>query len=138
MRCNFVDMAFDPAPRDRLDLDLIRARLGGDADAYDRAVAALHERPGRAAGRVAAWSLGRAADMIARYARRPIRLGAESAPATVQERQILMILDAIAGGDDALARDGARFLVQPNAVELLIERLTPASRAVAGLKASAA
>ena len=138
MRCNIEYMAFDAQTPARPDFDLIRARLSGDAEAEARAASSLHERPGRAAGRVAAWSLGRAAEIIARHARRPVRLGEEAAPATVQERQILMILDAIAQGDDALARDGARFLVQPNAVKRLIERLTPASRAVAGLKASAA
>lgn len=138
MSCNFVGMAFDTALSPRPDLDLVRARLSGDADAEVRAAEVLHETPGRAAGRVAAWSLGRAGDVIARYARRPVRLGEPGAPATVPERQILMILDALAADDAKLAREGARFLVRPDAVDLLIDRLTPASRAVAGLSAQAA
>ncbi len=131
-------MAFDHPSSTRPDLDLLRARLSGDATAETRAADALHETPGRAAGRVAAWSLGRAGDIIARYARRPVQLGSAGTPATVQERQILMVLDALVDGDIDLARDGARFLVRADAVDLLIDRLGPASRAVAGLTAKAA
>ncbi|MFP4519327.1 MAG: hypothetical protein ACLFQ5_07725 [Oceanicaulis sp.] len=119
-------------------LDVLRARLSGDGDAYDAAAATLHEQPGRAAGRVAAWSLARAADMLASQARRPVRLGAIGGPPTPPESQMLSIITALSRGDLHTARRRAEFLVRPAGVDPLLERLSPAAKLLSPARRAAA
>jgi len=140
-RCNVIAMthaSFAPEPaRAGVDpapvhpaLDVWRARFHADSDAEALARTRLQEQPGRAAGRVAAWSLSRAFDALFRSARRQPAFAAPGDAPTLFERQLVMILDALGRDDDALARAGAEFVLRQEGVEAFLERLRPAARAL--------
>ncbi len=114
----------------RAILDLFRAFAQGDEATIETAASRLNNRPGRAAGRVTAWSVRRASDMLQRGARRPVRFGAPGAAPTAHECSILEVLFALARGETEAARRHAQWLVRGDTVDRFVERLSPAAESL--------
>ena len=84
-------------------LSLFRAAWSGGA-AFEAAEASLRAEPGRAAGRVAAWSLGRAAAALGQGARRPLCVGRTLAPSADERRLIAAARHLSVGQEDAASQ----------------------------------
>ena len=82
----------------------------------------------RAAGRVVPWAMGRAADVVQSFGRRPF-VGGQAEPSAA-ERTILAIVDALGKGDEALAEMQAQWLVRPNGRGPLLRALGAAADAL--------
>ena len=115
----------------RAILDLFRALPQGDDEAIDTASDRLNARPGRAAGRVTAWSVRRASDLLQHGARRPVRFGRPGEAPTMHECSILEVLFALARGDEDSARRHALWLVRADMADRFVERLSPAAETLA-------
>lgn len=115
---------------DLLILHHLRAAWIGGA-AQDASATSLAACPGRAEGRVAAWSLGKAAGVLAYAARRPLVIGQGLAP-SADERQALRTARALAANDWRAAEDAALWLVRREAVPALAQAFAPAACALHG------
>lgn len=110
-------------------LDHFRAHWTMRHEEAERTAKALREKPGRAAGRIAAWSIARIADYLRRHARKPLIVGEPGdAPTPHEEALLLLLVDLNAGRSD-IAKMRAAWLVPPYAVPGLFSRAEP----VAGL-----
>ena len=101
-------------------LTLFRAAWVGGAE-QDAAEASLRAAPGRAAGRVASWSLDRAAGTLRRGARRRLVIGEGLAP-SADERCLLAAARQVACGD-ARAPETLRWLARGPFAGEVAERL---------------
>ena len=114
-------------------LSLLRAVWAGGADAR-AAEASLGACPGRAAGRVAAWSLCRALTALRTGARRPVRIGEGLAPSP-DERVLLEAARRVAAGEEEAATEGLRWLVRASHAADLAARLRDVAGVVHGYAA---
>ena len=114
-------------------LSLFRAAWTG-GPALREAEASLRATPGRAAGRVAGWSLTRAAEALRRGARRSLRIGGTLTP-SADEQRLVLACRALAAGDDEAARETLRWLAAPGDAGRAAERLAPAACALYGYAA---
>ncbi|MEO1041390.1 MAG: hypothetical protein AAFX52_03790 [Pseudomonadota bacterium] len=85
---------------------------------------ALAQEPGRAAGRVACWSLERSADFLRRFGRRPLNNEVSLAPSALEVR-LVDVVRALKGHDRAKASRAALWLVPERHVAGLLDRLAP-------------
>lgn len=113
---------------DAAALRYLRALAAGDESAIDDAKNALRDCPGRAAGRVAAWSLARTFEALRRYARRPLRWGVAGEAPTPHERSLFNVAAALAKGDENAARAAAQWIATPQGENALLQRLAPAAQ----------
>ena len=115
---------------DLLVLHHLRAAWAGGVR-QDAAARALAVSPGRAGGRVAAWGFARAAEVLARGARRPLRIGQGLAP-SADEARLIRLANALSASDRPAARAEAAWLVKGEAVDALMQALSPAACALQG------
>jgi hypothetical protein len=79
-----------------------------------------------ASGKVARWSLERAADILATSGRARLRVGdADGEAPTPHERSLELVVDRLGSGDREGARQHAQWLVKPAALEALLRALEP-------------
>ena len=98
-------------------IDEFRARWQGQCSAG---------APCRAAGKVAAWSLGRMCQVLQRGSARPLRIAERGAHSpTPHELALLSTYNALAAGEDDLAREHARWLVRGDFVGALLRAMEP-------------
>jgi hypothetical protein len=103
----------------------LRAAIAGGA-AADASEAALAQWPGRAEGRVAAWSFSRAATILRRAGRRAVTVGQGLAP-TADEAALLRVVRCLTERDWQGAEDAALWLVRRDAARDLAQALAPAT-----------
>ncbi|MEM1380399.1 MAG: hypothetical protein AAGH41_07235 [Pseudomonadota bacterium] len=84
----------------------------------------LSQDPGRAAGRVLSWSLGRVASHLAKFGRRSWRCGDGLVP-TPQEARTLVMIRSLAQYNRQAAENAALWLVSRKEVTTLLERAAP-------------
>ena len=113
-------------------LFLFRAVWAGEPD-QAVAEASLRAEPGRAAGRVAAWSLRRAAEALRRGARRRLVIGEGLVPSADERRLMLAARQAASG--DADAADTLRWLARAPFAGEVADRLTEVACAAYGYAA---
>ena len=107
-------------------IDHFRAHWFGDDAQIAASQKVLGECPGRAAGRVAAWSFARSACFLRRNSRRPLQVMAVgSATMTPHESGLLHIAERLREGCEAEARQHALWFVKGSAVDGLLARLKP-------------
>lgn len=109
---------------DLLLLHHLRAQASGDEALVCRSKQALAEEPGRAAGQVAAWALGRTVAHLRRFARRGWRLEGGVMP-SAQEARLLTMIRAIHAYDYNAARQAAEWIVRSEEVDALVDRASP-------------
>ena len=115
---------------DLLALHHLRAAwAGGERRIASGAALAAH--PGRAEGRVAHWSFGRAASVLGAAARRRLVI-AEGIVPSADERQLLRVMRALAEGDRRGAEAASLWLVRRDATAELAQALSPAACALHG------
>jgi hypothetical protein len=103
---------------------------GSCADATDDAV----PLGPRSAGRVARWSLERAASILQMAGRTRLRIAQEpDAELTPHERSLYLISTALAKGDTDTASAHAQWLVRPGAINAFLRALEPVTRGPARL-----
>ena len=102
-------------------LTLFRAAWIGGPDRA-AAEASLRVEPGRAAGRVAAWSLHRAAEALRRGARRRLVIGEGLAP-SADERRLMLAARQVARGEEGAA-ETLRWLARAPFAGEAADRLT--------------
>ncbi|MEM1087464.1 MAG: hypothetical protein AAGH90_07025 [Pseudomonadota bacterium] len=115
----------------RLILDFARARSFGFEAGERESLEALWERPGRAAGKVTAWSLERALICLQRHARRPIFQAPGDHDASPLETAFLQTMQCLGASDMDEARRRATFLIKPDGIETFLSALTPAATSLA-------
>ncbi|MEM9840324.1 MAG: hypothetical protein AAF830_14365 [Pseudomonadota bacterium] len=108
---------------DLLLLNHLRAHACG-GKCFDQSRQALSQEPGRAAGRVLSWSLGRVAAHVKRFGRKGWRCGKGMVP-TGQETRVLGMVRALAAFDQPAAEAAALWLVPRGEVATLLERAMP-------------
>ena len=114
-------------------LSLLRAAWDGEAG-QRAAEASLRAEPGRAAGRVAAWSLRRSVEALRCGARRPLAVGTALAP-SADEQCLVLAARCLARGDHADAAETLRWLARTPFAAEVADRLTEAACAVHGYAA---
>ncbi|MEM9286050.1 MAG: hypothetical protein AAGA39_09215 [Pseudomonadota bacterium] len=85
---------------------------------------ALAFEPGRAAGRVASWSLERSGEFLRRFGRRPLVLSARIVPSALETR-LVEVVRALKAHDRSRAAQAALWLVPERHVAGLLDRLAP-------------
>lgn len=109
---------------DLLFLHHFRAITSGNADDRRASKDALAQEPGRAAGRVACWSLERSAEFLRRFGRRPLNTTMHLVP-SASETRLVDVIRALKGHDRAKASCAALWLVPERHVAGLLDRLAP-------------
>ncbi|MEM7492528.1 MAG: hypothetical protein AAF296_04055 [Pseudomonadota bacterium] len=115
----------------KLILNFARARAFGFEAGERDALEALWENPGRAAGKVTAWSLERSLICLQRHMRRPIFQVPGDHETSRLEDAFLELVDSLGHGHTDEARRRAAFLIKPQGVETFLSALTPAANSLA-------
>ena len=115
----------------KLILNYARARAFGFEAGERDALEALWESPGRAAGKVTAWSLDRALICLQRHMRRPIFQVPGDHETSRLEEAFLELIDSLGHGRTEEARGRATFLIKPQGVEPFLSALMPAANSLA-------
>lgn len=131
MRIVRISIRMTTANVHKLILDFARARAFGFEAGEREALEALWENPGRAAGKVTAWSLERALISLQRHMRRPIFQVPGDHDASRLEDAFLQLVDCLGHGRSDEARRRAVFLIKPQGVETFLSALTPAANSLA-------
>jgi hypothetical protein len=121
---------------DLLLLHHFRAHLSGDQARRARSCEALADDPGRAAGRVLGWALGRSASVITQGGRRALK-PADSMVPSAEEKHFLRMVRALADRDDETARSAALWLVPKGWTGSLLDRAMPLASFYTGSPAAA-
>ncbi|MEO1657303.1 MAG: hypothetical protein AAFR65_06240 [Pseudomonadota bacterium] len=109
---------------DLLFLHHFRAVTSGDAFNREATKDALALEPGRAAGRVACWSLERSAEFLRRFGRRPLDRKNRMVPSSLEQR-LVEVVRALKTHDRSRASQAALWLVPERHVAGLLDRLAP-------------
>lgn len=109
---------------DLLLLHHLRAHASGECCRMNASKEALTEEPGRAAGRVASWSIDRTLAVIQRSGRRGFGMSDSLVP-TPQEKRLLDVVRSLADYDRESAAEAALWLVPKREVPSLLDRLAP-------------
>ncbi|MFC3301753.1 hypothetical protein [Parvularcula lutaonensis] len=109
---------------DLLFLSHLRAHGCDCALRRERSKEALAAEPGRAAGRVAGWALGRTLDHLQRFGRRGWSVSDSIVP-TAQEHRLIQVIRALAAYDYEGAKQAALWLVPEREVAALLDRAAP-------------
>jgi hypothetical protein len=109
---------------DLLLLHHLRAQAGDCCRQREASRVALADDPGRAAGRVLAWSIGRTVTQVQRFGRRSFEPGSSLTPNPTEAR-MLRIVRALSQGDREAAGREAEWLVGQGFVADLLDRMAP-------------
>lgn len=112
-------------------LRFLRALARGEDDAAQAIERDLFLSPGRAAGRVTAWSIRRTVQRLLTDGRRRFRFGLPGEAATLHETALLTLLEDLSAGRDAHARLRAEWLVPTHKATSLLQTAQPAAVALA-------
>ena len=118
------------------DLRFLYLLRGAWAGGADRAAAegSLRAEPGRAAGRVAAWSLRRAVASLGQGARRRLIVGESLAP-SADERRLIAAARQLSQGEARAAEDTLAWLVRAPFAGLVADALREGACAAYGYAA---
>ncbi len=109
---------------DLLFLHHFRAFVSNDAAEREASQDALAFEPGRAAGKVAGWSLERTTDYLRRFGRRPLSQEGQMVPSTFETR-VIEVVRALKAHDRVRAGRAALWLVPERHVTTLLDRIAP-------------